>query len=385
MKKFVELIQRVHQERYSILVNKVITEKIPVTFLSVSPIQTAIVTVKNLRSQGLNITNLITSTPPLPEMASELDFQVIPLDKVSKIHPRPEYIFTLDTTWDVTNARVAKKYAPDCKIISMKLLFVDHSQTYDIFMNHLVELQEVYESLIDEKSKQTFCGYWLGNICNRFDELVYSDTPHYILEGFIPNDGAIVIDGGACDGGSAAIFSDMGYKVYSFELDRANFESVRQLAERKNFVVENYGLGAAKGELRYNPNGGGSVIVTNGSAVAKITTIDSYVREQRLPRVDFIKLDVEGAELDVLKGAAAVIARYKPILALSAYHKWDDFWTLMNFVKSIRSDYEFAMRQFPENREGIPSMFANASDDYLYKFGLEIEWRDFYECVLFAR
>ena len=385
MKKFVELIQRVHQERYSVVINKIVSQKIPVTFLSVAPIQNAVAAVKNFRSQGLNITNLISPTPPPSEMASQLDFNVVMLDKISTIQPRPEYIFTWDNTWDVTNARVAKKYAPGCKIISMMILNADHSKTYEIFMNHLTELQSVYESLIDEKSKETFCGYWLGNICNRFDELVYSNAPHYILEGFIPNDGAVVIDGGSFDGGSAAIFADMGYKVYSFELDKNNFENIKPVAKEKNFVIENLGLGAAKGELNYIPGGGASTITNNGSATAQITTIDAYARENKLLRVDFIKLDVEGAELDVLRGAATVIARYKPILALSAYHKWDDLWTLMNFVKSVRSDYEFALRQFSERREGIPTMFKDISDDYLYKLGLEIEWRDFLECVLFAR
>ena len=64
---------------------------------------------------------------------------------------------------------------------------------------------------------------------------------------------------------------------------------------------------------------------SDGADVVQIMSIDSYVAEKKLPRVDFIKLDVEGAELDTLKGAATTIARFKPILALSAYHKWETF------------------------------------------------------------
>lgn len=250
-------------------------------------------------------------------------------------------------------------------------------------MNNLANLQSVYESLADEQSRATFCGYWLGNVCNRFDELVYANTPHYLVEGFIPESGAIVIDGGSYDGGTATIFAEMGYKVYSFELDENLFNTIKPVAVQKNFVIENYGLGSSKGELRFDPMR--EMIDANGTAVAKITTIDAYVRENNLPRVDMIKLDVEGAELDVLKGAAVTIARWKPVLALSAYHKWDDFWVLMNFVKSIRSDYEFALRQFPEDREGMPFMFRNTTDASLREFGLDPNWRDFYECVLFAR
>ena len=77
-------------------------------------------------------------------------------------------------------------------------------------MSHLDDLREVYESLIDEASKKTFCGYRLGNISNRFGEIVFANTPHYICEGFIPNRGAVVIDGGVFDGGTAAVFAQMG-------------------------------------------------------------------------------------------------------------------------------------------------------------------------------
>ena len=55
----------------------------------------------------------------------------------------------------------------------------------------------------------------------------------------------------------------------------------------------------------------------------------------------------------------------------------------MNFVKSIRSDYKFAMRQYPETADDIPSVVKNV--EFQYSLGLEPDWRNFYECVLFAR
>ena len=68
MKKFVELIQRVHNERFSVVMNKIVAEKIPVAFLSIAPLANAVEIVKNLRAQGLNISKLVTldPTPPLP-------------------------------------------------------------------------------------------------------------------------------------------------------------------------------------------------------------------------------------------------------------------------------------------------------------------------------
>ena len=137
--------------------------------------------------------------------------------------------------------------------------------------------------------------------------------------------------------------------------------------------------------MTYDKSLSSSRLSETGSSVAQIITLDEYVREKNLPRVDFIKLDVEGAELDVLKGAATTIARFKPILALSAYHKWDDFWTLMNFVKSIRPDYEFAMRQFAISPAEEPSMFERYTAPKLLSLGLDLRWKLFFECMLFAR
>ena len=98
-----------------------------------------------------------------------------------------------------------------------------------------------------------------------------------------------------------------------------------------------------------------------------------------MPRVDVIKLDVE------VKGATATIATWKPLLMLSAYHKLDDFWTLMNFVKSIRPDYEFAMRQYQFFHEDDPILFDDGMIEILESFALDVKLATPGECVLFAR
>ena len=316
--------------------------------------------------------------PPFADLISA--FKIVHLSQASTIQPRPEYVLAIDNV----AARVAIKNLPESKVLVINRGNVE--KDYNVFMNHLTDLKNVYESLIDETSKRTFCGYWLGRLSNQLDKIFYANTPHYIAEGFIPERGATVIDVGAFDGGTSTVFSEMGYTVYGFEMDKISFEKAKLVAEEKNFVIENMGLGSYNHEMRYNPTG----IYSNrwnaeGKEIAKVITLDSYIRENNIPHVDFIKLDVEGAELDVLQGSKTTIARYKPILALSAYHKSDDFWTLMNFLKSIRHDYEFAMRQYPETREDVPLIFKKGQEDFFVSLGIEPDSRNFNECVLFAR
>ncbi len=377
MKNFVKLIEQIHTQRYMKVLSEIVTKKIPVAFLSTLKISNAVGTVKEFREQGLNIILLITKDKPV----AENNFEVVALDDAPKIYPQPEYIFVSSVT--KFDTRIALKNFPASKVIDMG---GDTEQAYETFMRHLDELREVYESLIDEESKKTFRGYWLGNISNRLGEIVYANTPQYICAGFVPERGAIVVDGGLCDGGTAIRFSQMGYKVYGFEPSEKNFAVARNAAEKNNFVAENFGLGSFKHETTFaqSANPGASKVEPNGTETVRITTLDSYVREKNLPRVDFIKLDVEGAELDVLRGAATTIARFKPILALSAYHKWDDFWTLMNFVKSVRPDYEFALRQYAMSREDNEYIFADNLEKNLLSVGLQPAIKTFGECVLFA-
>ena len=377
MKNFVKLIKQIHEERFSVVVNKLIGQKIPVAFLSIEPLNTAVELVKEFRGQGLNITKLLVVDSNTN--ADNLDFEVIHVSDAVKIYNQPEYIFVND----LISVRVAMKDFPTAKIISLNKGGTDH--IYEAFMTHLPELQAVYESLIDEESKKTFCGYWLGNIANRLADIVYSNSAHYFINGFIPDEGAIVIDGGVFDGGTALVFAEMGYKVYGFELDKINYEMARKFVKKKNFVLENIGLWSQKGKVNYDSKGGSTSQSENGSETAEVTTLDAYVREKNLPRVDFIKLDVEGAELEILKGAVTTIARFKPILALSVYHKWDDFWTIMNFVKSIRPDYEFALRQSFDSIEDAPSTYSEELITLLKKLNLEPHLQWYNECVLFAR
>jgi FkbM family methyltransferase len=70
-----------------------------------------------------------------------------------------------------------------------------------------------------------------------------------------------------------------------------------------------------------------------------LTTIDKLVAELKLPRVDFIKMDIEGAEVKALNGGKATIAKDHPRMALSVYHAPDHPVEVPKAVKEAWSDY----------------------------------------------
>ena len=378
MDKFIELVRDMHTECYETVLNKIFTNKIRVAMLSVFDVKNSVANAKEFRKQ-LNLTHFITLPENVPE-TSDADIEFMSVYDAINQHFRPEYIFAVNPV----DARFAAKH-----FTASKVLFPERENTaeiYNAFMSNLPALKKVYDALIDEESRETFCGYWLGNVSNRLDKIHHAKNPHYMVPGFIPDRGAIVIDGGSYDGGTCLRFTERGFKVYGFEMDKNIFAHASKVAKQNKFVVENCGLGSHNYEAKYRPlNGGATHLDDDGNEVARIITLDSYVREKNLPRVDLIKLDVEGAELDVLQGAAVTISRFKPILLLSAYHKWDDFWTLFEFVKALNPEYEFALRQFSVSIEDEPF----AVDEKLFRqmelLGLEPRYKNFSECVLLAR
>jgi len=72
---------------------------------------------------------------------------------------------------------------------------------------------------------------------------------------------------------------------------------------------------------------------------APLTTVDKMVEELRLHKVDFIKMDIEGAEQKAINGARSTIAKFRPRMALAIYHIKGDEIEIPNLVSKIVSDY----------------------------------------------
>jgi hypothetical protein len=73
-------------------------------------------------------------------------------------------------------------------------------------------------------------------------------------------------------------------------------------------------------------------------------TIDDLVVAGDLTRVDFLKVDVEGADLGVLEGAADTIREHRPRLAVACYHKPDDLAVLPDYVASLGVEYRWYLQ-----------------------------------------
>lgn len=87
---------------------------------------------------------------------------------------------------------------------------------------------------------------------------------------------------------------------------------------------------------------GGSRVSDSGTSSIEVDKIDNLISHDI--KVTMIKMDLEGVELEALKGAKAIIKKHKPKLAIAVYHKIDDLIELPKYIQSIVADYNFYLR-----------------------------------------
>ncbi len=174
--------------------------------------------------------------------------------------------------------------------------------------------------------------------------------------------GDVVLDCGGCWGDTALYFADRvgpGGRVFSFEFDPANIAIFnRNLAANPRLAPNieriEHPLWSRSGEtMRFTSAGPGTVLGQNASGERETVTlsIDDFVRQRNLERVDFIKMDIEGAEIPALAGARETLQRFRPKLAICAYHKIDDFITIPDFIEQLGGGYRQWLAHFTVHLE----------------------------------
>lgn len=187
--------------------------------------------------------------------------------------------------------------------------------------------------------------------------------------------GDIAIDAGGCYGDTALYFAHKvgpSGKVASFEflpvnlsVFRRNLELNPDLASRIR-LYENPVYSDSGQKLFVIGNGPGTRVVPesldpNASKVETLK-IDDLVSRGDFPRIDFIKMDIEGAELEALKGSESTLRRFKPKLAITVYHDFQDLWTIPQFLDGCGLRYQFYLRHFTIHAEETV-LFASTHND----------------------
>lgn len=221
----------------------------------------------------------------------------------------------------------------------------------DVFKNKQ-EYCELYNLLSDEISKKTLLDVLAYKVT--FDrgylDLNMRPTQDQYLDSKIMKftDREVVVDCGGYIGDNALTFfkyAKSASKYYLLEPDCNNLEHAKRILAEEPYNNIEYCLLATGSENKtvcFSSNGAGGNINNVGEIEIQMIKLDDFVKEP----ISFIKMDIEGCEIDTLTGAFNQIKQNKPKLAICAYHKPDDLWKITKKVLSTRNDYKVFLRLY---------------------------------------
>ena len=85
-----------------------------------------------------------------------------------------------------------------------------------------------------------------------------------------------------------------------------------------------------------------------GDIQIQVTSIDEFSSEKNI-KIDLIKMDIEGSEIEALLGARQTIRKFKPRLQICSYHKFDDLWEIPILIKKLSPDYLLYLGHHTQN------------------------------------
>lgn len=176
--------------------------------------------------------------------------------------------------------------------------------------------------------------------------------------------GDTVLDIGACWGDTALYFANkvgIEGKVYSFEFIPENIKlfnintSLNPNLAPSIKLVANPVSNISGQNIYFRDNGPGSSVLfepfEGQTGSAETISIDDFVKLNNINCIDFIKMDIEGAETFALEGAIETIKKFRPKLAIAIYHSMNDFVNIPNWILNLNLDYEIFIEHYTIHAE----------------------------------
>ena len=234
-------------------------------------------------------------------------------------------------------------------------MFLPH---YAFDMPHKVveqygEVQKVFSLWSDDASRQEYIAQVRWRMFMDFDGLPPPVT-HQIyfpddMISFLSNE--VFIDCGAYDGDTIRsllqIINTFSGKIIAFEPDPENFKKLEEYASsldgrtKEILKIYPFAVGAHNSRVRIEALGTEASSVGSGDIEVDCVTLDNILSDQK---PTYIKMDIEGSELNALVGAKNIIKKNLPILAICSYHSQDHLWKIPALIHSYSDQYSFFLR-----------------------------------------
>lgn len=238
---------------------------------------------------------------------------------------------------------------PKIEIIDFEHCYIDWNFIdYPYILNHEEALHKTYDLLKDDFSRKVMVEYLNACISGESKDLCILKTDHehdyeYNLV-FKNNVNGVVLECGAYTGKTAIELShyldkiNYSGKIISLEPDEHNFDTLQKnTSDIERVIPLKYGVSKENGKLYFDTLGGqGSKIVypkvgeENKFSSIDIINIDTLA--EKYGKIGAILMDVEGSELEALKGGINAIKKHRPALGIRVYHLKEDLFTIPMYI-----------------------------------------------------
>jgi len=246
---------------------------------------------------------------------------------------------------------IAAKFRNALSVAYLSEIFDMEVITPSFIVENAAFLRDFHDRLLDQHSKDSFVAYLLGKTRQDmrylppvFDKRQY--FPHGMFEWSTDES---FFDCGAFTGDTVADFlkaTEGKYRrIWAAEPDFSNYSKLMQYIETENvkhIEAVRKGIYSFTGEMPFLAAGSMLSMITDKSdRMIEVDTIDNLTAGNR---VTYIKMDVEGAELQALKGAEQTIRNHRPVLGISIYHRERDLIDIPAYINSIVPEYAYYFR-----------------------------------------
>ncbi|WP_413852575.1 FkbM family methyltransferase [Candidatus Ruminimicrobium bovinum] len=270
----------------------------------------------------------------------------------------------------IVNIILSSKYSDLIYVFFDKLKLTDtanlkpivNKESYKFFELNKDRVKKIISYLADEKSKQIY-----SEIINYRCFINSRNVPEYSMaDQYFPKDiiklidSEVFVDCGAYTGDTIEKFikntNGKYKKIIAFEADKKNFSKL-QKKKRNNVFYFNLGIWYEKDILKFIQDETMSsklqqthVNINNLYNFQNITEqvikidVDAIDNIPECSDMTFLKMDIEGAELNALKGAEKTIRKNKPKLAICIYHSNEDMLEIPEWLINLNMNYKLYIR-----------------------------------------
>ena len=221
-----------------------------------------------------------------------------------------------------------------------------------------MNITRVYNALADTISQKYYLMMLYWRI--RHEEITFSDIKINMADKYFPadiivhllHDHECFLDGGGYTGNTIEHFlkvvDNRFDHIVSYEPDFENFSHLQAYVKgmgalQKKITLRNYGIGGANARRNFINREISSRFLNEISDEASFMSVRKIDSEDCGP-ITFLKLHLEGMELEALQGGIKTIQKYRPIIALTAYHSEEGVWKIPVYLMQMLSGYRLYYR-----------------------------------------